>query len=85
MQKGKEMKEIKKNTNIFNWVLKADRDREKQKTKKHKGKIKHKKGKVMTMMPNTEIKIQKGATKKHYKSPIPADKQQIPADKSTKP
>ena len=39
----------------------------------------------MTMMPNTEIKIQKGATKKHYKSPIPADKQQIPADKSSKP
>ena len=29
MQKGKEMKEIRKNTNIFNWVLKADRDREK--------------------------------------------------------
>ena len=33
MQKGQEMKEIKENTNIFNWVLKADRDREKQKQK----------------------------------------------------
>ena len=33
MQKGKEMKEIKKNTNIFNWVLKADGDRGKKKVK----------------------------------------------------
>ena len=43
MQKGKEMKEIRKNTNIFNWVLKANRDREKLKREKiYKGKIKPK-------------------------------------------